>query len=52
MSQGREVFLDELMLTLEKMINDIEEREVVEPDFQHVRDCAEDLKEEVRSLQE
>ena len=49
--QGREVFLESLLETLDGMIETIEEREPVEPDFALVREYAEQLKEEVQSLQ-
>lgn len=50
--QGREVFLQELIEKINLMIESIEEREVVEPDFAVVREYAEQLREEIDSLQD
>lgn len=51
MIQGREVFLEELIHKIDEMLSEIEEREVVEPDLAVVREYAEQLREEVQSLQ-
>lgn len=50
--QGREAFVEELVEKINGMIENIEERELMEPDFALVREFAEQLLEEVRSLQE
>ena len=50
--QGRETFLETLIETIDGMVKTIEEREPVEPDFAVVREYAEQLREEVESLQE
>lgn len=47
----REAFLESLLETLDGMIETIEEREPVEPDFALVREFAEQLRDEVESLQ-
>lgn len=50
--QGRNIFLDELLSKLESMISVIEEREIVDPDLSIARELAEQLREEVESLQD
>lgn len=50
--QGRETFLQELVEKIDGMIEVIEERENIEPDFSFVREYAEQLREELRSLQD
>lgn len=50
--QGRENFLQELVEKVDRMIEVIEERENIEPDFSFVREYAEQLREELKSLQE
>ena len=51
MVQGRREILQELEDTIERVINLIEERESVEPDFAIVRELAEQLGEEIEALQ-
>jgi hypothetical protein len=48
----RQIFLQDLLEKLDDVLLSIEEREVVEPDFAVVREYAEQLREEVQSLQE
>ena len=50
--QGREILLDDLIGNVNEMLASIEEREAVEPDFGVVREFAEQLREELESLQE
>lgn len=50
--QGREIFLDELIHKIDAMIHTIEEREVMEEDLTLARELAEQLREEVQSLQD
>lgn len=52
MTQEREMFLQDLLEKIDVMIATIEEREVIEPDFAVVREYAEQLREEIDSLQE
>ena len=48
---GREEVLRELLSTVEGMIDNIEDREATEPDFAIARELAEQLREEIESLQ-
>ena len=48
--QGRGAFVEALAEMMMKVINDIEERESVEPDLAIVRELVEQLLEEVDSL--
>lgn len=50
--QGRVAFVEALANMMSKVIDDIEEREAVEPDLAIVRELAEQLMEEVESLDE
>ncbi len=50
--QGRTAFVESLAETMLLVINNIEEREPVEPDLAIVRELAEQLLEEVESLDE
>lgn len=50
MSTGREAYLTALLETIDEMVESIEDREPVEPDFALVREFAEQLREEVQSL--
>lgn len=50
--QGREILLRSLLETIDGMLERIEEREPMEPDFALVREYAEQLREELESLQE
>ena len=50
--QGREALLETLINTIDEVVNSIEEREPIEPDFAIVREYAEQLKEELESLRE
>ncbi len=50
--QAREYLLEELIENVSEMVESIEERESMEPDFGLVRELAEQLKEELQSLQE
>lgn len=50
--QGREIVLEDLMQTVNGMLEEIELREPTEPDFAIVREIAEQLKEELESLQD
>lgn len=49
--QGRDAVLESLLETIDGMLESIEEREPIEPDFALVREYAEQLREEVESLQ-
>lgn len=51
MVQGREETLRELSEVVNQMIDAIAERESIEPDFAIVRELAEQLGEEIESLQ-
>lgn len=48
--QRRDAFLEDLQETLNNMIEAIEDREIIEPDFGIVREIAEQLKDEIDSL--
>ena len=50
--QGRRIFVEELLESLERMIGSIEEREVIDPGFAVVHEIADQLKEEVEALHE
>ena len=50
--QGRETFVEELVEKINAMIDNIEDRELMEPDLALVREFAEQLLEEVESLRE
>jgi len=50
--QGRDIFLDELIDKIDSMIQSIEDREMMEEDLSIARELAEQLKDEVQSLQE
>jgi len=49
---SRDVFIEELLETLNGMILNIEEKEIENQDFSLVREIAEQLREEVEALQE
>ena len=49
--QGRVQFLEEMIEQIAAIIGEIEEREAVEPDLHIVRDLAEQLKEELDTLE-
>lgn len=49
--QGRDLFLNELLEKLDDIIDSIEEREMIEDDFSITRELAEQLRDEVQSLQ-
>jgi len=49
--QGRIAFIEELLETTEGMIGEIEERESVEPDLAIVRELAEQLRQELETLE-
>jgi hypothetical protein len=52
MMQGRNIFLEELLSRIDSMISAIEGREVIDPDLSIARELAEQLREEVESLQD
>ena len=49
--QGRVAFVEELIETMNLMIHEIEERESVEPDLALMRELAEQLREEIETLE-
>lgn len=49
---GRQQFIEQLIETVELLITDIEDRETIDPDLAIVREFAEQLLEEVESLDE
>lgn len=49
---GRTAILNTLLGAIEDMLSQIEENEHLEPDFAVMRELAEQLKEEIESLQE
>ncbi len=49
--QGRIAFIEELIDTLTQMIHEIEEREQIEPDLALTREIAEQLREEIETLE-
>lgn len=49
--QGRVAFVEELLETMTGMINEIEDREAVEPDLHIVRELAEQLRLELETLE-
>ncbi len=49
--QGRVAFIEELIETMNSMMREIEERETVEPDLALVRELAEQLREEIETLE-
>lgn len=49
--QGRVAFIEELIETMNLMIHEIEEREAVEPDLALMRELAEQLREEIETLE-
>jgi hypothetical protein len=49
--QGRVTFVEDLLENMETMINSIEEREVIEPDFNIIRELAEQLRGEIEALE-
>ena len=50
--QGRNEFLDELIHKIDAMIESIEDREMMEGDLHLTRELAEQLRDEVESLQD
>ena len=50
MSAGRRAFIEELIETIESVVVDIEERESIEPDLAIARELAEQLREELETL--
>jgi hypothetical protein len=48
--QGREAFIDDLLHKIDSMISSIEERELLEEDLSIARELAEQLREEIESL--
>lgn len=48
--QARELFITELLNTVNEMVADIEEKEQTEPDLGIVREFVEQLREEIESL--
>lgn len=48
----RNEFIEEMLERLEKVISDIEDFEVNDPDFKHARKVAEKLHEEIDDLHE
>lgn len=50
--QGRDIFIEELIHRVDAIISMVADRETVEDDFSIARELAEQLREEVESLQE
>lgn len=50
--QGRDRFIQNLLDTIDEMIENIDERETIDSDFNIARELAEQLREEISSLQE
>lgn len=52
MVNERTRLIEELNETIDQMISSIEDYETLDPDFAQVRDVAEQLREEIKSLQD
>lgn len=50
--QGRDDFIEDLLHKIDSMIHSIEDRETMEEDLSIARELAEQLKDEVQSLQD
>jgi len=49
---GREIILQELIENVDKMLEIIEDQQDIEPGFALVRDLADELRQEIRLLEE